>query len=427
MLYSAEVRKRRKFNIFIILGFFILVYNPPILRINSMHLVGLFSWIYLCFNGTSKLKLSFSKEDVRSFRGFILIALYLLIFVCCLNSQSLASAAVPIYFILDIMPFGMALRSYASKYQLDTFWKVEMMLCAGVIQSITATLAFTIPSLQTFFVDRMVAYGYSEVYTTLSTYRMYGFSNSLTSGTPIMQTMMAIVAIYMAQSQGRKFYFLAGTLLFSAVINARISVVVALVGVVALILLGRYSIKKKIKYIFTILAAVIAFIYLFLPIVKDTSPLTYKWIISGVEEINLFSNATPSGGDYSFISYITDNERYTLPSGVSLLIGKGYAIMPSNNPSGIQSDVGYINDIWLGGILYVILTYSVFTKFMVKMIKSKIELISFVGLLFLITIPIVNIKGTAYSMNAFMNFLVVIYFSKDTILPVSLMSLSEKR
>ncbi|MPM84853.1 hypothetical protein SDC9_131929 [bioreactor metagenome] len=337
------------------------------------------------------------------------IVLYLLLFAVLFNGQSATVLANPVYYLIDIIPFGMALRLRAYKKKYDEYWVINLAIVAGLFQSILAIISFLVPALQTFFVDKMVAYGYSDVYLTLSAFRMYGFASSLTSSTPIFQTLLAIISLYLASKKGTRYYLYAIVLFFSAVINARVTIVIALIGILVLIFLGKNTFKKKLILVCGVIVIVALIVGFCLPFLKDKSPLTYAWLMNGIKEINFLYSTNNYSGSYSYMSYITDSERLSLPKGISLFVGEGYSIMTSTNPSGFQSDIGYICDIWLGGLFYVLLVYTIFIRMMAKLIKTKEFLKFFVGIVFLACIPIINIKGVAFSMNTFMNYLVIFY------------------
>ena len=66
---------------------------------------------------------------------------------------------------------------------------------------------------------------------------------------------------------------------------------------------------------------------------------------------------------------------------------------------GVSSDIGYINDIWRGGIVYVILLYCFMMKQFWNLYKNDDKTVSFIGIFAFILFPILNIKGSIYSMN----------------------------
>lgn len=403
-------KKNRIADIFFVLGMFILIYNPPLFMINIMHLVGGCSLVYLICSRSDTPRFAMDLLDCKLILGFVAIALYLFITNCVINGQGITSIVFPIYFIVDVIPFGCAMRRYAINNRLSEEWAVFIVLVTASIQSILACLAFLFPNIQGFFVDRMISYGYDEIYTTLSAFRMYGFSNALTNAMPIVQSLIAVLTVWLAINQSVKYYILTFFLLFSAIINARISIVIFGLGIVLLFFHNSISKKRKIYFLAILLLGCLCLMFILLPYMQRVSPLTYEWIIKGVNEIVGLLDSNTTYGKYTYFGYLFNEERIAIPEDfASLLFGRGYSIMPNNNPSGYQSDIGYICDIWVGGLCYIVLVYTFFVWIMSKLARSKYKLIAFMGAFYMIAVIFINIKGVAFSMNAFVNLLVILF------------------
>ncbi|MFP3489316.1 hypothetical protein R0K20_17130, partial [Staphylococcus sp. SIMBA_130] len=90
---------------------------------------------------------------------------------------------------------------------------------------------------------------------------------------------------------------------------------------------------------------------------------------------------------------------------MGVLFGEGERILSSND-SGVRSDIGYINDIWLGGIFYSFLLY-VFFLLLIRDIgrynNENIRIGKFLYFLLLGTFIVSNIKGYIFVMNNLTN------------------------
>lgn len=392
-----------------IFGLFILIYNPPLFMMNTMHTVGLFSLAYLVIvRGGSNLFV-LKTNTLRLVLGFAILFLYLFICVYVINGQALDSTLFPIYFIIDIIPFGMAMKKYIERHQLEFEWAISIVINAAIIQSIFAAITLLFPNVQSFFVERMIAYGYNEIYSTLSVYRMYGFSNALTNATPVVQSIIAVISVWLALNWNKKYYIAAFFIMFSAIINARISIVVFAIGVIVLLIKRSTNSSGRIKIIFATVVSYIVVVFLLLPLIQNISPLTYEWVTDGFNELSSFKLGSNSYANNSYFGYLINQERFVFPEGLSgFLFGKGYSIMSSRNPSGFQSDVGYICDIWTGGVVYIGILYSFFLSLLIKLRKNTNALMAFIASYYMIALLFINIKGVALSMNAFINLLIVI-------------------
>lgn len=409
MDYKTNKKRKIGVDILFVLGLFIIIYNPPILMINTMHLVGFVSLLYIVIVGGVKRLFIVKKNTLKLLSGFLAIFFYLLVFACFINEQSISTILFPIYFVIDVIPFGFAMKEYMDRNSLDFGWSVSIVINTALLQALTAIASFLIPNVQRFFVERMVAYGYNEVYTTLSSYRMYGFSNALTNATPVVQSIIAVISVWHALRYSKKYYLYALVLMLSAVINARISIVVFAIGIVILMINRTTSITRKLKIVFIAFIAYFVIIAFILPMIQSVSPLTYEWVTDGFSELSSFKIGVTSYEKNSYFGYLLNKERFALPEGFfPFLFGKGYSIMSSKNPSGFQSDVGYVCDLWTGGLMYVILLYSFFLGLLNRLRKNQNSLISFIAIYYIVALLFINIKGVALSMNAFVNLLVIV-------------------
>ena len=409
MDYKINKKRKTGVDILFVFGLFIIIYNPPILMINTMHLVGFVSLLYFVIVGGVKRLFIVKKNTLKLLSGFLAIFFYLLVFACFINEQSISTILFPIYFVIDVIPFGFAMKEYMERNSLDFGWSVSIIINTALLQAVTAIASFLIPNVQRFFVERMVAYGYNEVYTTLSSYRMYGFSNALTNATPVVQSIIAVISVWHALRYSKKYYLYALVLMLSAVINARISIVVFAIGIVILMINRTTSITRKLKIVFIAFIAYFVIIAFILPMIQSVSPLTYEWVTDGFSELSSFKIGVTSYEKNSYFGYLLNKERFALPEGFfPFLFGKGYSIMSSKNPSGFQSDVGYVCDLWTGGLMYVILLYSFFLGLLNRLRKNQNSLISFIAIYYIVALLFINIKGVALSMNAFVNLLVIV-------------------
>lgn len=89
-----------------------------------------------------------------------------------------------------------------------------------------------------------------------------------------------------------------------------------------------------------------------------------------------------------------------LPKNENLWFGSGYRIydVQGAQRAGGRSDVGYINDLFVGGIFYIIVLYGAAFSFM--MYRARKE--AFVFSLIIFIMLVVNIKGEIFRSAIFM-------------------------
>jgi len=388
----------KKYNLLILLGMFLILYSPPLLPFNTMHMVGLCSLAYLALHLPSLWKNIYQTKLIYVMGMFVFLLFYLLLEMLG-HSLSATSLIFPIYYLMDVIPFGLTLAVYSNKKGLTTQSFLDMVLFIGMVQAVLALLAFLFPPVKTLFVELLLSYSYGDI----ARYRIYGLAGGLTYSTPALQSILALVAVYFAFTRSKKYLLCAGLLAFSGIINARTSFVVLLIGGMVLLFCSKLKLKTKVSVLFW-MAIVFAFIDLYLlPTLIKAAPDTFRWVGEGFSEIGGFLKGDTTG----YFSYATSENAYVLPTGLSFLWGIGHLVM--GGYQGVGSDVGYVNDIWFGGILYMAIVYPFFLGMMWSLFRKKEGAPSFLGISLLFLYPALNIKGIAFSMNDFTNFFILIY------------------
>lgn len=397
----------------IVLGWFIILYNPPIFPINGMHVIGIISIFYLIYNYQWTLK-QFSKARILTiYIGFVLILIYLFITVIIINGSNINYIIMPLYYIFDVIPFGLVIACLGNKHCLDIRNYINLAISAGLIQAIISILCFIFPSIHNFCFSLFKNYGYSSTIFYLFEYRMYGLASGLTFAMPVLQMFFAVTLIYRLQSRNIKDLFSILLLIISALINARISIGVLLVGLIIMPFIQRDTLGVRAKKTFFILFVFLVFIVLAIPFIEKFSKSTYDWLVSGVNEIVSFINGN---SETIYFSYVTSSEQYHLPATIwQILIGTGHTVIGGNELFGYASDIGYVNDIWLGGIVYCCMVYSLFYKVFNYLKNSINHSLKFLGFLSAIIYPLLNFKGSSFSINSFSIFIISLFIISVTI------------
>ena len=397
----------KKIGFFTTIGLFCVLFQPPILSFNVMHIVGLLSIFYLFISRFAIKGFLLAK---RLFIYFFFLLLYLFVFVFVVNKESVSNVSFPIFYIIDVIPFSIVVvQKFSKNKNLAYRHFFEVVVLCGLLQAACSIIAFIFPPIQEFFISRLVAYGYSTDFDRFSSYRLFGFSTGLTFIMPVVQTVISIIAIAYATIFRKKRYMIYSfALLFSAFINARVSIIIFAVGFLLFVCFSKVKIFKKISTVFISLALGLAFVYIVLPFIERISPDTYRWFLYGTEEIQRFVSNEIDGG---YFAYVLNPERYVLPSSfLGLIFGSGHNIMGGFERYGVYSDVGFINDIWLGGVAYVVVLYGfIFYLLFAIFKKTHNSLVKFVALFLLFCYPILNFKGIIFSMNGLTNLLIIIF------------------
>lgn len=404
----VDYKKTSVFSrILITIFVFLFIYYPPLIQINMLHVLTVFAYVYMLLK---RNVLNIIDKSFNHFVAFLFLTIYLILLTIL---KGTFTEAVPyIEIILEVIPISYFISDLIRTRGTDGHSVWNYLIAAGMIQSIISIAAFMIPSFQNQIINRMISYGFRDVFVKLSEHRVYGFSYTLTYSMPVVQAILAAVCIYKALTYKITYIIFVPFLLMSSIINARIGLIVFVISLF-IALLGSAKLTER---NFCALIVVIVFI-MFIPRIFTYylgDSKTMEWIQDGIEEINnfLFEHDASSG----YFEYALGSEQYKTPEGIGILFGTGLSTLHVNKD--YASDVGFINDIWLGGLVYVIpllLFFSVNTYKMMNFYINKNVNRKLCALLTIILLFIINIKGRCFVLNEIMNlwFLLFVYFVTD--------------
>lgn len=384
---------------------FLFLYMPPLLPFSSLHIVAIIAWLHiLTHRGTYK---AFFHVHIKKVILYLTVIMLYLFFVMVGGGRGISDTVGELYSRLGALSFEMIpaacyLVYKASKRRIDI---IDLIIFAATIQGVISVITFLVPSIQNFIIYTMVNNGYSDVYLNFKSYRLYGVSYSMLYGMPIANSIIAVIALYRSLSKGWKYLIYTILIAFPAIINARISFIVLIISLLYMLYeVVRTRGGKKAKRVFRLLLFT-SFIFVvgtqIFSYMSDSNERIVNGWNSGLQNtIALVFNEDNASRYYS---YYRGSDEWQLPDGIlSKIFGTGQRTIRGN--SAYQSDIGYINDIWLGGFLYSILIY-------LSIIRETLHLNSwfrkknglrFAGAVLLLILIIVNIKGSVVGIDEVM-------------------------
>ncbi len=387
-------------QVLIIILIFLFIYTPPIFSFNVLHLIAFFSYMVFLLNKKyRKTFIIFIKiKKVSLFLLYILFSVFLLGTIILLTTQKFIYLYNIVIIFLELLPISVLIAIFLKKNNYKTNDVLHLIISAGMLQALLSILTFVSPNFKSIIIDTF--YG---SYNDLSTmaywvqYRVFGLSNGMMFAMPVTQGFLASLAFVAGLKISVKYYWYIPFLLFSAVINGRIGIVIFLINIIIVLFLNiskwKLSDVSKVVMIGIILAL---FIPQFLLSIESKSSTTFQWIVDGYNEtINFFKGE--STGYYGAL-----NNMIFFPDSVTLVFGSGQDFFNQRFQS-YSTDVGYINDLFLGGVFYVIMFYiSILYYFFVKK-KRGTWYYKFLPYMMIITMLVTNIKGYAFRQNEFLN------------------------
>ncbi|OTO93066.1 hypothetical protein A5853_001322, partial [Enterococcus faecium] len=215
-------------NLLVVIFLFFLIYYPPIMSMNILYGLGFFSNIYLLLNMfLTKKKVEINVNYLKLYTIFFLFFIYLALIAYSNFYSPMEASKSVLFWLFSIFPSLIMLNYYFKKNKFSLMNFTNIMLCVGIVQSGFAILAFFNTEFQTWFIERMINYGYSDTrFSQLASFRWYGLSSKLGYTMPAVQAFLCIITIYLSIYYSKKYLFLTPFLFFSAVINARISFII---------------------------------------------------------------------------------------------------------------------------------------------------------------------------------------------------------
>lgn len=217
----------------------------------------------------------------------------------------------------------------------------------------------------------LTLYGVDNIFITST--RIFGISSDYTFATPIYHGLIAALLLRdVIRSKSIKAEKIIGLIKFTLImltiiLNGRTGLVVF---VACSIFIGiKYLIdSKKILYILKLVTAVGVILYILINSLKIISPNTYIFIDSFVKDTWKVATSNETDGNYAILK-----DSVTFPKGEKLIFGEGLRVYGDNADElgYTRSDIGYVNDLYLGGIIYAFLLYSSYLYLILKKIDDK--------------------------------------------------------
>ena len=368
---------------------FFVLFQPVLFSFNILHFLSVISMVCLVF-----LRKELANYVKKQYLGFLLLNVLFLIYI----------AFVAIF--SGTIMFGLyGAFLYAVELQVCVFFafvlckktKVQVqnaIIIASFVQALIALAAIVIPQIQEAIINLYIKNGFPNTTSWFLGKRFFGLSSQLTFTMPVAQVIIAVFCIDCICK--KKNWFLCvmaiAAIVFSAMINARIAIVVLLVGGLYLLITKRQCLKMPVYYYLIALCVVGgACVTIWL-----VSPTTFDWVFHGVKDIaSLFTGERIEGSYFSalfsqFIFFPEDLKGLFLGKGINVFTG---AVLEQ------RSDVGYIIDLWYAGVLGCMLKYLPCVCSLGALGRKN-----YFAWFLLAVIAIVNIKGIAVENNELMAF-----------------------
>lgn len=376
---------------------FLFIYQPGVNNAQAVYYSVYFSLTILIFiallfsKGRMFTRAIFNKYYLNLFFIFLLASVYF-VFRATIAFQETRFIQNTLI-ILQVISLSMIIFILDEKFNYNLVQILRFFLNIGMIQSIFGAVMLVFPGFRQLALTLYYAGNPENMF--ISGARIYGISSDYTFFTPIFHGFLAIIALNLAIKISAKYLYYIPPLLLIILLNGRTGFVVFFVGSIVSILTYMTS---NIKYlsrtlVFIMLASILSGVVILL--VKQEAPTTFNWLQSGLQDSINFIH-----GDYTG-NFAKLRDSILFPKGLSFIFGKGFRLY-GNNASYFgypPSDIGYVNDMFMGGLMYVALLYFGIVSFIMKIFSSREsdaflfeKSLSYAGL---VTLVISNFKGEA--------------------------------
>lgn len=367
-------------SIVIVLCLYIYIYNPifQIIDFGSIKILLAVSSIYLSFSGKLRLFiLKFSKE--------IFITLLLIIYALLVEALSGPGGKGMMYrhfiwfFEGFIIPFFLLLffKEYFIKYGL-----LNIIIITGFTASLITIFLILNPEIN-LIVRSNVIIDSLDTLTDTWTFRGFTIAENSSYSYGIVQGVILGFCLF---KLGKNYLFLIPiiTLFISILFNSRTGISVVIIAMILVIIYRQIKIKN-IVFLLLILLGLFTIIDPSLFIANNTT--TIEWGLDFFTQTLDFLSGKSSENTYGALF----GDMFFLPeNSIEFIFGTGENIFYDKYKS---SDMGYIIQIFEGGMIYLLLMIFFLFVMYKKIIKTDKSTIY--PLFFIVVILIANLKGNA--------------------------------
>jgi hypothetical protein len=290
---------------------------------------------------------------------------------------------------------------YKVFYRYIDFSRLDQsLILVGLLSALATIILILYPGFNFYLREKIIIDDLDSgtVQDGLRYIRGFTFSDSSTFGFGITQGIIFGLVLNRTRFDYRYAIFFL-PILISIAFNARIGFVVCLVAIVLLL---------KFLRVWLLLTFVVVGMFILVPIlffyVNDDYIESFLWAFDFFSET--FDFITGSEREFSTYNVLLNDMIIYPDSGLSLFFGEGSFAVKNF----VRSDIGYINQIFIGGLFYVGLLTASLVFYYKRFIFANFN--SFLRLFFFITFVIINIKGLAlFTSQSFTRLFMMFYIT----------------
>lgn len=352
---------------------FIFIFAPPVIpRISIIHFLTVYSLIELVLKRRNTVKSIMRSKTFREYYLLFSLCLSYLFFRMAVSyifaPVNLSNYLVTVYkffmVYFEIMICCLYLITYMIKKELKFKDLLICIIHAGLIQMLFAVMMALSPDIKYKLVSLMMRNNGSDISDIVYweyNRRYFAFSDCMVDMLGWGLGIITGLPLFLERGRNSRGYLIFVPLLaVLTVINSTTGLVIFVIMLFVAVMkaMRKVSIKKAAVCIGILFAAVLA-----VWLMKVFVPYSYNWTLNEVKSI-LHVGET---GISSFKNVISADRRFLPESLFEMVFGTGHTVYGAEGFS--HSDLGYVNNIWLGGLLGTLCLYGTFAWLFVKSLR----------------------------------------------------------
>lgn len=394
--------KLLKYFIFILV-IYLFLFDPPFfmfrgyLRFSNILLV--IAFIYSLFNSSGIICL------FRPMRKELLLFSVLLFFVFFRSGVEgdltyINKTLMPYLNIFLVTP---AMLHFAYKSGFGTEEQViKVLLLVGTIATIITIACLLIPPFQDYVRNQILQLS-EEDYIYNHDFRGYGIAAAHTSNYGFTLGFLSGLGCFYLK-QNKWFLYCIPFIIIAGLVNCRTSIIIAAVIIIIFLVSG----QRKLYAFFVGCLGIIIFSYFdTIILIFNLSDRTYDWLITFQQQ--MMSVAETGDLKASYAGSQLFDRMVIWPENVEQwILGRGYDIFKAQGGVG-NSDNGWIRQLNYGGIVYLLIFYSIIIYIFRRLKLCRQWSYLFV---FLSVFVITNTKTTAFPSTQLFTLMMMVYYLK---------------
>lgn len=417
------------YRLSLIVFLFFLLFSPPLIpSVNTGMLAAVLATVLLLVRYRGQIFSVCKQSGILQFAAcFGLFLLYLAV-VTLINTVLVGERVQPLHYLtlwyrlFLICPLLLAASAYLCLRFRElgcSFGKmVGHWLAAVLLQFVLVLVSLLVPQIKQTF-TALIYQNTGDAYLNIPwvmARRGFGFANSFVDSFGWGMGLIAVLPLFWVRKHNPWPVLLSPIFLFVSLVNARTGLVILLIGLplVAVYLIKAYrhsTIRQKKRLAMALFVALVLLVVL-CAIIYFANPITLQWIVGDLISFVPQEGAPPALQEvleqWSDDAQTTTAEVlfsagfWNLPTGLPLLFGTGHTLYAAAGYP--HSDVGYVNDLWMVGLVGCLLLYGGFFLLFRRALQATVShrqkmLVLFLG----ISMAVFQIKANAISFCAGLN------------------------